>query len=71
MELSKEQKLGEKYFLEGNNLFITGKAGSGKSTLVNHLIEKSKHNVAILAPTGISATNVSGSTFHRFFRFPL
>ncbi len=52
------------------NIFITGKAGTGKSTLLKHFCEKTEKSVVILAPTGISAVNIKGSTIHSFFLFP-
>ena len=54
----------------GDNIFITGKAGTGKSTLLKYFIKNIKKNKVILAPTGIAALNVSGQTIHSFFRFP-
>jgi ATP-dependent exoDNAse (exonuclease V) alpha subunit len=51
------------------NIFITGKAGSGKSTLLNYFMQKTEKNIAVLAPTGVSALNVKGETIHSFFRF--
>jgi len=51
-------------------LFITGRAGTGKSTLLQYFREKTQKNVAILAPTGVAALNVKGQTIHSFFRFP-
>lgn len=53
-----------------DNIFITGKAGTGKSTLLKYFIKNIKKNKVILAPTGIAALNVSGQTIHSFFRFP-
>jgi len=53
-----------------NCLFITGKAGTGKSTLLRHFQEISKKKIVVLAPTGIAALNVNGSTLHSFFRLP-
>lgn len=53
-----------------NNFFLTGKAGTGKSTLVQYFREKTKKKVAVLAPTGLAAINVRGQTIHSFFRFP-
>lgn len=53
------------------NIFITGKAGTGKSTLLRHIRDCSDKNLAVLAPTGIAALNVSGETIHRFFKFPM
>lgn len=52
------------------NLFITGKAGAGKSTLLQYFRTKTKRNVVVLAPTGVAAINVRGSTVHSFFLFP-
>src|SRR3989344_5590147 len=51
------------------NIFITGRAGTGKSTLLNHFVNHTKKNVAVLAPTGVAAVNVQGQTIHSFFRF--
>ncbi len=52
------------------NLFITGKAGTGKSTLLKYFIKRTGKKYVILAPTGIAALNVTGQTVHSFFRFP-
>ncbi|MFT5169699.1 MAG: ATP-dependent DNA helicase PIF1 [Candidatus Omnitrophota bacterium] len=52
-----------------NNVFITGKAGTGKSTLLNYFRKNTLKNVAILAPTGVAAINVQGQTIHSFFGF--
>ncbi len=51
-------------------LFITGKAGTGKSTLLRHFVKNTKKQVVVLAPTGIAAINVGGATVHSFFYFP-
>lgn len=51
-------------------LFITGKAGTGKSTLLRYWRTHTKKKVAILAPTGIAALNIEGQTIHSFFGFP-
>jgi len=50
--------------------FITGKAGTGKSTLLSHYASESQSRMALLAPTGIAAVNIQGQTIHSFFRFP-
>lgn len=50
-------------------LFITGAAGTGKSTLLQHFRRTTAKNVAVLAPTGVAAINVGGETIHSFFRF--
>lgn len=49
--------------------YITGKAGTGKSTLLTYFRKKTKKNIIILSPTGIAAINVEGTTIHSFFRF--
>jgi ATP-dependent exoDNAse (exonuclease V) alpha subunit len=50
--------------------FITGRAGTGKSTLLRHFMTHTKRRVVVLAPTGLSAVNVGGQTIHSFFKFP-
>lgn len=51
-------------------VYIAGKAGVGKSTLVQYIIENTHKEYAIVAPTGIAALNVGGSTIHKMFKFP-
>ena len=51
------------------NVFITGKAGTGKSTLLKYFREHTRKNIVVLAPTGVAALNVGGETIHSFFRF--
>ncbi len=51
------------------NLFITGKAGTGKSTLLHYFREHSTKKMVVLAPTGVAAVNIKGQTIHSFFRF--
>lgn len=53
----------------GRNIFITGKAGTGKSTLLKHFMENTGRSVVVLAPTGVSAINIGGQTIHSFFGF--
>jgi ATP-dependent exoDNAse (exonuclease V) alpha subunit len=55
---------------ESQNLFITGRAGTGKSTLLSLLKRTTKKNAVVLAPTGIAALNVGGQTIHSFFKLP-
>ena len=52
-----------------DSVLITGVAGCGKSTLLRHWIQDSGESVMVLAPTGIAALNVGGSTIHRAFGF--
>lgn len=54
-----------------NCLFITGKAGTGKTTFVKRLLKEVNKNFLVLAPTGIAALAVGGQTIHSFFGFPL
>lgn len=51
------------------NLFLTGKAGTGKTVFLKEFKEHTKKRVAVLAPTGISAINAGAQTIHSFFRF--
>lgn len=51
------------------HLFITGKAGTGKSTLLQYFRHKTQKNIAVLAPTGVAAVNIKGQTIHSFFQF--
>jgi len=53
----------------GRNVFLTGKAGTGKSTLINLYLGQTDRKVVTVAPTGIAALNVDGMTIHRLFSF--
>ena len=53
----------------GQHIYVTGKAGTGKSTLLQYFRQKTTKNVAILAPTGVAAINIKGQTIHSFFNF--
>lgn len=53
-----------------NSLFLTGKAGTGKSTFLRYIASTTKKKHIILAPTGIAAINAGGSTLHSFFKLP-
>ncbi|MCH5230648.1 MAG: AAA family ATPase [Muribaculaceae bacterium] len=55
----------------GTNLYLTGRAGTGKTTFLKKLREKSTKNIVVLAPTGVAAINAHGTTIHSFFQFPL
>ena len=52
------------------NVFITGRAGTGKSTLLRLFTKTTSKKPVVLAPTGIAALNAGGQTIHSFFRFP-
>ena len=55
---------------QGQSAFLTGKAGTGKSTFLHYLREKTAKATVVLAPTGVAALNVGGQTIHSFFQFP-
>ncbi len=52
------------------SLFLTGKAGTGKSTFLRYVAQHTKKKYVILAPTGIAAINAGGQTLHSFFKLP-
>lgn len=54
----------------GMHLFLTGKAGTGKTTFLRHLKEQSPKRTVVVAPTGIAAINAGGVTIHSFFQLP-
>ena len=54
-----------------DNIFVTGRAGTGKSTLLNHLSWNTSKQVVICAPTGVAALNVGGQTIHSLFLLPI
>lgn len=54
-----------------DNVFVTGRAGTGKSTLLNHLSWNTSKQLVIAAPTGVAALNVGGQTIHSLFRLPI
>lgn len=51
------------------SIFLTGRAGTGKSTLLRYFRATTKKNIVVLAPTGVAAVNVQGQTIHSFFKF--
>lgn len=72
--LTRQQQEALDIMLSGKNVFITGKAGTGKSYLVNTFINeinKQKNNILVCAPTGIAAINIGGVTIHRCFQISL
>ncbi len=54
-----------------DHIFVTGRAGTGKSTLLSHLAWKTSKQIVICAPTGVAALNVGGQTIHSLFRLPI
>lgn len=51
-------------------IFVSGKAGTGKSTLIHYLRHSYKNNIVVVAPTGVAALNVQGVTLHSYFQLP-
>lgn len=51
------------------NVFVTGRAGTGKTTLLNYFKKNTKKSLAVIAPTGVAAVNIQGQTIHSFFGF--
>ncbi len=71
IELSHEQRSLFKYIEDSrSHVFVTGKAGTGKSTLLSHLTANTEKSFAVCAPTGVAALNVGGVTIHSLFTFP-
>lgn len=71
METNKELELARKLIEQtGTHLFLTGKAGTGKTTFLHTLKENSPKRMVVLAPTGIAAINAGGMTIHSFFQLP-
>ncbi len=70
VQLSDEQKRLFEYIESTEaHVFVTGRAGTGKSTLLNYLVENTDKSVAVVAPTGIAALNVNGRTINSLFGF--
>src|SRR5678815_1141478 len=53
------------------NIFLTGKAGTGKTTFLKYITENCPKKMVIVAPTGVAAINAGGVTIHSFFQLPL
>lgn len=73
INLEDNLKMKEAYDLVCNtneNLFITGKAGTGKTTLLHYLVENCDKNITVVSPTGIAAINAGGTTIHSQFGLP-
>jgi ATP-dependent DNA helicase PIF1 len=71
IEITEKFKYAINQATKGRNLFITGRAGTGKSTLLRIIKEKleNKKVISIVAPTGVAALNVEGDTIHKYFAF--
>src|SRR6478736_1762342 len=53
------------------NIFLTGKAGTGKTTFLKYIRDNCPKEMAVVAPTGVAAINAGGVTIHSFFQLPL
>lgn len=72
MEGNKELKTAWEFVEQtGKSVFLTGKAGTGKTTFLKKIVEESRKRVVVVAPTGIAAINAGGVTIHSFFQLPL
>jgi hypothetical protein len=70
-DLSPYYQLAREFALSTNrNIFLTGKAGTGKTTFLRKLKNETKKQMAIVAPTGVAAINAGGTTMHSFFQLP-
>lgn len=67
---SEQQRVYERVETTREHMFITGRAGTGKSTLLNHLSWHTSKIIVVCAPTGVSALGVGGQTIHSLFRLP-
>ena len=71
MVYNPEIELAEKYITEtGVSIFLTGKAGTGKTTFLHHIVERYRKRSIVVAPTGVAAVNAGGVTIHSFFQLP-
>lgn len=69
--MNRELELAKRIIEEtGTSLFLTGKAGTGKTTFLKELVNTSSKRMIVLAPTGIAAINAGGMTIHSFFQLP-
>lgn len=71
IEFSSEQQYALETMLAGKNIFLSGKAGSGKSSVVMEFRKQCKRQLVCLAPTGMAAMNIGGETIHSFFNLPI
>lgn len=71
MQLNQDQDAAFKRVLSGQNTFIDGPGGVGKSVLIRHIRDKLQGSTIFIAPTGIAALNIKGATIHSTFKLPL
>ncbi len=71
MGFNKELDLARSFVLQtGRNIFLTGKAGTGKTTFLKNIIQETPKKTVVVAPTGVAAINANGVTIHSFFQMP-
>lgn len=71
METNPEIALAEEYInTTGVSIFLTGKAGTGKTTFLHHIVSTVRKRTIVVAPTGVAAINAGGVTIHSFFQLP-
>lgn len=72
MEVNQEFNLAEQFVEETNSsLFLTGKAGTGKTTFLRKIVESTSKKTVVVAPTGVAAIHAGGTTIHSMFGLPL
>ena len=72
IQTSEISEFAERFINQTNrSIFLTGKAGTGKTTLLRKLVRSTHKQAVIVAPTGIAALNAGGVTIHSFFQLPL
>ena len=71
MTFTKGQQIAYDAMMSGENVFLTGEAGTGKSYVIQKFVEKKGKDVLVCAPTGVAAINVRGVTLHKAFRLPI
>ncbi len=69
---NRERNIAEQFVLNtSRNVFLTGKAGTGKTTFLQNIVNKTNKNTIVVAPTGVAAINAGGVTIHSMFHLPL
>ena len=71
MALTTKQAHALRCMMSGQNIFLSGEAGTGKSFVLQEFLAKTNRNTVVCAPTGIAAINVGGTTLHRVFKVPM
>ena len=69
---NRERHLAKEFILHTErNIFLTGKAGTGKTTLLHEILKETSKQTAVVAPTGVAAINAGGMTIHSMFQLPI